>query len=115
MDPYYQGQIRQKGSGLGGVFSALGRHIIPLLKNTALPLLKSQAKRLAPTLAKSGIGLVSDIVKKKNLKSALKARGKNLGRALGRNLMTIKRPIKPRKRQSKIKRRKGVKRRRSIF
>ena len=84
-------------------------------------MIKSQARRLAPALTKSGLGLVSDIVKKKNLKSALKNRGKSLGRVLSKNLIAsstkaIKGSGKVKKRQSSTKRRlKRVKRRSVLY
>ena len=75
---YYQGEYRQQGGGIGDIFSVLARTIIPAIARTAAPIIKNQARKLAPRALKAGVGLMSDLASKRNLKQALKTRGKRL-------------------------------------
>lgn len=70
--------MRQAGGGLGDIFGVLTRQILPSLARAAVPIAKSQAKKLAPKILSSGVGLMSDLANKRNLKQALKSRGKRL-------------------------------------
>ena len=74
----YSDVPRQYGGGLGGIFKILALTIFPTIIKSARPLLKSQAKKVLPSLAKAGLGLVDDIQNKRNFKTAIKARGKQL-------------------------------------
>ena len=73
---FYSGVPRQYGGELGGIFKILARTIFPTIIRSARPLLKSQAKKVLPSLAKAGLGLVGDIQNKRSFKTAIKARGK---------------------------------------
>jgi len=112
MERYYRGSLRQQGEGLGGLFDIFSRGLLPLLKRTAVPLIKSQAKRLAPKLAKTGVGLLSDIARKKNLKQAVKSRGAQLIRdsinmaAAPRRPQSVKRQLNSRRPKVTAKKRK---------
>ena len=75
---YYTGVPRQAGGGLGGIFRILTRTLIPAIARSARPFIKNQARRALPSLAKAGLGLVSDIKGKRNFKQAVRARGKRL-------------------------------------
>ena len=73
---HYGGVYRQSGRGLGNIFGLLSRVALPFLKHTAGPILKKQAKRLAPKLLKAGVGVVTDIAtKKRNINQSARARG----------------------------------------
>ena len=63
----YGGVMRQRGgSAIGNIFNILQRHLIPKIKQHA------------PKLIKTGVGLVSDYSRKKNMKQAVTARSKRL-------------------------------------
>ncbi len=76
MIPIYQGRRRQRGYGLGSVFSSLFRK--------ATPLLLKGAKSVGKQLLKTGAAVASDVLEGQDIKSSLKERGiegaKNLGR-----------------------------------
>ena len=98
----YHGVARQQGGalgGLGGVFRVLSRTILPAIAKTARPFLQKQAKRALPKLAEAGIGLVSDLSRKKNFKQAVKARGKRLASdVMGDVLNDATKPVKRQRR-----------------
>ena len=75
---YYLGHLRQKGFGLGGIFKALTRGIIPHVSKH----FGKDIKRLAPKAVKKalslGVGVVRDITKKKSLKQSISDRGKKI-------------------------------------
>lgn len=107
---HYGGVYRQSGGGLGNIFSILGRVALPFLKQTAVPLLKRQVKRLGPKVLKAGVGILSDVAtKKRNLKQAARVRGAQLVKE------SINSTQNKRKRQSKGRPRKVQKRQRDIF
>ena len=54
--------------GLGGFFRTLGR--------TALPYIKSQAKPLGQLVLNTGLEVLEDVASGRNVKQALKSRGK---------------------------------------
>ena len=71
---YYQGAFRQRGGGLGSLISSLARYVIPTIGRTAGAIIRRQG----PKLAKAGLGVMSDIASKRNLKQTLKNRGTRL-------------------------------------
>ena len=88
---YYRGTLRQTGgrgiTGLGDVFHAFSRVLLPgvinLYKNRSNKTYwREKAIQKAPSLlqnaVKLGVGIVSDISKKKSLKQSLKERGQKL-------------------------------------
>lgn len=89
---FYQGQLRQRGSGLGSIL--LKRFLIPFVKKTAprliksvarkaVPVLKKQVKRLAPKVLDAGVGVLADSLgRKKTFKQAARARGRTLLREI---------------------------------
>ena len=128
MADFYSGSMRQAGGGLGGIFAPLLRAIvpafrsaIPILKNTALPFIKKGAKRMAPHLISEGLGIMGDLASKRNLKTAVKKRGKRLLiKALGKKLRKVGVLKKRKTRRAPKRRRPGAKskvkrRRRDIF
>ena len=107
---HYGGAYRQSGRGLGNIFSVLGRMAVPFLKRTAVPLIKKQAKRLAPHVVRAGVGMVKDITaKKRNVKQAAQARGTQL------LLDAMNSKPRPRKRQSRGNTRKAKRSRKDVF
>ena len=75
---YYSGRLRQQGAGLGGIFKAFTRGIIPYVSKH----FGKDIKRLAPKAVKKalslGVGVVRDIAKKKSLKQSISDRGKKI-------------------------------------
>ena len=116
MGDFYAGSLRQSGGSIGGLFGALARTVIPTLKNMAL----KQAKELGPSVLRQGMGLMSDVAMKRNLKTSVKRRGKRLVASALRNSANRlagkrkgapkKKPLKKRA-ASKTTRRSGVSRR----
>jgi len=75
---YFSGVRRQRGAGLGGIFGAIGRHLIPFLSRFILPHAANAVR-----------GIISDAkAKKQPLKESLKEHGqqafKNVGSELKR-------------------------------
>ena len=85
---YYRGTLRQSGGkGLGDLFHAFSRVLLPgvinLYQNRSnRTYWKEKAIQKAPSLlqnaVKLGVGVVSDVAKKKSLKQSLKERGQKL-------------------------------------
>ena len=87
---YYHGHLRQTGGGskgLGDIFHAFSRVLIPgmvnLYKNRSnKDYWRTKAIQQGPSILKNavklGVGVVSDIAKKKTLKQSLKDRGKRM-------------------------------------
>ena len=67
---YYSGRLRQQGAGLGGIFKAFTRGIIPFVSKH----FGKDIKRLAPKAVKKalslGVGVVRDVAKKNRLNKA---------------------------------------------
>ena len=98
----YHGVQRQAGGGLGGIFRILTRTILPAIAKTARPFIQKQARKALPKLAEAGIGLVSDLQRKRNFKQAVKARGKRLASDVMGNVLND--ATKPTKRQKRARR-----------
>ena len=109
MDGIYAGPLRQRGQGIGNIFSILSRTALPLLKKVAVPFIKKQVKRLGPRALKAGVGAVADIAtRKKSVKQAVRSRGKQfIAGAINTKRRTKKRQSRRRPRKRNIKRRRG--------
>ena len=68
---FYNGQLRQSGGGLWNIFGALARTLVPAISRVAVPFIKSQAKWLGPKLLHTGVGLMCDVAKNRNLKQVI--------------------------------------------
>src|SRR5690349_16625680 len=68
--PFYASTIRrQRGSGIGGIFGAIGRKLLPLFKNYILPSVLPAAKSALKNIS-------TDIIEnKRNFKESLKEHG----------------------------------------
>ena len=71
--PVYRGVSRQYGNGLGSIFKAALRTVIPILK----PVAKASLKSVKKVAKDQGIQALKDIVGGENVKKVLKQRGKN--------------------------------------
>ena len=60
--PYYSGRQFQRGYGLGGLFSSIGRAVLPMIK--------SGIKTVGKEVLRSGAELASDALQGKNFKKA---------------------------------------------
>lgn len=72
--PPYAGVRYQRGSGLGGILSSLGR--------VAVPLLKKAAATVGKQALSSGVKLAGDIISGRNVKRAVKHRAAEGGEEL---------------------------------
>lgn len=118
--PYFQGSLYQKGYGLGGIFRRIFKYIMPIVRENALPAVKTVGRELL----KSAANVVNDSLSGENLKTSAKKRLsesiKNIsdkfnphegeGLALRPNMS-----INIRKRKSKTKKKKFKKRILDIF
>ena len=66
--PVFRGSAWQQGYGLGGLFRSVARAVMPMVK--------SGAKTLGKIPLNAGANLLGDVASGKNLKEAVKARGK---------------------------------------
>ena len=85
--PVFHGSTRQRGYGIGGIFSNLFRTIAPALKNVA--------KTAGKQLVKTGANFVTDVIDGKSLKKAaltnLSSGGQELISSLSSKLSSRKR------------------------
>ena len=96
---YFSGSRYQSGyGGLSGIFNAISK--------TVMPLLKSGAKAIGKQALKSGVGFASDVLQGKNMKQAAIDRAK----AAGSNLLqrAVKRKNPPRVQKRKRRRKKDI-------
>ena len=84
--PYFSGGHYQQGYGLGNIFSAISK--------TVMPLIKSGAKAIGKQALKSGVGFASDVIKGKNVKQAAIDRAKAAGMSLLHQTVAPKRKRK---------------------
>ena len=66
--PVFRGSAWQQGYGLGGLFRSVARAVMPMVK--------SGAKALGKIALNAGANLLGDVASGKNLKEAVKSRGK---------------------------------------
>lgn len=81
--PVFRGMPYQDGYGIGGIFSKIGRSVVPMIKSVSKTLAPI-AKRAGKSLLKTGTQVLSDVVLgDDDIKSAVVKRGKqNLRQAL---------------------------------
>ena len=116
----YAGRRRQRGYGLGGLFSSL----------FAAPLLKQGLKTVGKQALRTGAGVLGDVLEGRQFKESLAARAEEGGRNLGRQALTAistpkkrnKRPapdplpfISPPAKQVRRRKRKGAPATKDIF
>lgn len=102
--PVYRGVSRQYGNGLGSIFKAALRTVVPILKPLAKVGIQS-AKKVAKD---QGIKALKDIVSGQNVKHVLKERGKSALKSFGQSSIDqlgIKSTQKSKKPQSKSRHR----------
>ena len=75
---YYDGQMRQRGAGLGDVFRVLARTLAPAVLSIGKNFVKRKAATLGPKALEAGVGVVKDMMAKKTFKQAVQQRGKRL-------------------------------------
>ena len=103
--PVYRGVSRQYGNGLGSIFKAALRTVIPILKPVAKASLKSVKKDQEKD---QGIQALKDIVGGENVKKVLKQRGKTALKSFGQsyiNQLAINSTQKRKKPQSQSRHR----------
>ena len=85
--PIFHGATRQRGYGIGGIFTNIFRRIAPVLKNVA--------KTTGKQLVKTGANFVADVIDGKTLKKAalsnLSSGGQKLVSSLSSKLSSKKR------------------------
>ena len=89
----YAGRRRQRGYGLGGLFSSLFR--------SAAPLLKQGLKTVGKQALRTGASVLGDVLEGRQLKESVVTRAEEGGKALGHQaLRAISEPKKKYKRPS---------------
>lgn len=108
--PVFRGATRQRGYGLGGIFSKMFQGIVPVLKNVA--------KTAGKQLVKTGANIVTDVIDGKNVKNTaldnLSRGGQELLSTLTSNLTGTKRGGVKRKKPTQFKGKSVKRRRRNI-
>ena len=104
--PVYRAVSRQYGNGLGSIFKAALRTVVPILKPLAKVGIQS-AKKVAKD---QGVKALKDIVAGRNVKQVLKQRGKSALKSFGQSSIDqfapgIKSTQKSKKPQSKSRHR----------
>ena len=79
--PVYRGVSRQYGNGLGSIFKAALRTVIPILK----PVAKASLKSVKKVAKDQGVQALKDIVGGENVKKVLKQRGKTALKSFGQS------------------------------
>ena len=79
--PVYRGVSRQYGNGLGSIFKAALRTVIPILK----PVAKASLKSVKKVAKDPGVQALKDIVGGENVKKVLKQRGKTALKSFGQS------------------------------
>ena len=62
---YYDGQMRQRGAGLGDVFRVLAWTLAPAVLSIGKNFVKRKAATLGPKALEAGVGVVKDMMAKK--------------------------------------------------
>lgn len=76
---YFSGVRRQKGSGLGGIFGAIGKYLIPIARDYIIPHIIPAVKNV-----------IQDKIEKKDIKSSVKKHGLNALKDIGVKVFTQK-------------------------
>jgi len=87
---YFSGVRRQRGSGLGGIFGTVARHLIPFFKRFILPHAASAVSSIASDIA----------LKKQPLSASIKEHGKQALKRAGSDILNQSGSGKRRKRES---------------
>ena len=108
---YFGGVRRQKGSGIGAIFGAIGRYLLPFFKQVA--------PKVLPHAAAAAKNIFMDTLdNKQSVRAAIKEHGKTALRGIGRDLLDQSGSGRRRRRRAiktapvKRKRRKSGRRRR---
>ena len=101
--PVFRGSTWQQGYGLGGLFRSVARAVMPMVN--------SRAKALGKIALNAGANLLGDVASGKNLKEAVRTRGKEAvnvakNRAVKR-LQTYAQTGSGRRRKTTVKKRSG--------
>ena len=102
--PVYRGISKQYGNGLGSIFKAALRTVIPILK----PVAKASLKSVKKVAKDQGVQALKDIVGGENVKKVLKQRGKTALKSFGQstiNQLAINSSQKRKKPQSQSRHR----------
>ena len=97
--PVYRGISRQYGNGLGSIFKAALRTVIPILK----PVAKASLKRVKKVAKDQGVQALKDIVGGENVKKSFKTKRKTALNSFGQS--TINSTQKRKKPQSQSRHR----------
>lgn len=124
--PYYASSVRnQRGAGIGGIFGAIGRRLLPLIRNVLLPAAK---KHVLPAAKAAFKNVANDVLSgeqslgnsfKKHSIAALKQAGNSLVNQSGsgirkrRRKRSTKRAIKHYKKRKIVKNKKKKRKTRS--
>lgn len=108
---YKSSYKRQRGAGLGAVFGAIARRLIPIAKNILWPAAKKYVLPHASLAAKQ---LASDVLSGRNVKESIKHRGQDALKEIGDSIVAQsgsgrKRKRKSKKRKTVVKKNKRVK------
>jgi len=95
----YSGAPYQRGYGLGNIFSAISRPVLPLIK--------SSAKAVGKQVLRTGVGFASDVLAGKNAKQAAIERAKSAGTKLLNQAVGPKKRKRPQGRVQKKRRKKN--------
>ena len=86
--PYFQGRQYQQGFGIGNILGGLFRSVMPLIKKTAVPLIKKGAKILGREALSTGSNILKGMVETRGKvpikKIVAREAKKGLKRAAGR-------------------------------
>ena len=104
--PVYRGVSRQYGNGLGSIFKAALRTVIPILK----PVAKASLKRVKKVAKDQGVQALKDIVGGENVKKVLKQRGKTALKSFGQSTINQLAITQKRKKPQSQSRHRTVKR-----
>lgn len=96
--PVYIGTPYQKGYGLGGVFRKFFKWVLPILKEHALPIVKTVGKEVL----RGASNIANDKLNGKNLKESAKARIKESLNSLAESVQSGE-GYKRKQKQNKIK------------
>ena len=72
---YYDGQMRQRGAGLGDVFRVMARTLVPSVLSIGKNFVKQKAATLGPKALEAGVGVLQDIDGEKNIQTGSQAAG----------------------------------------
>lgn len=95
---YKSSYKRQRGAGLGAVFGAIARKLIPIARNILWPAAK---KYVIPHASLAAKQLAGDVLSGRNVKESIKHRGQDALKGIGDSIATQSGSGRKRKRKSK--------------